>query len=86
MKSNTFKVTTKVNKEVKVLVQHVFMEAELSRYTVFVGLTMATSAWKICLMNLFLDEWTSWMMSVWRLSRFFSRNPGGRTERRKLKG
>lgn len=47
--------------------------------------TMATSAWKICLMNLFLDEWTSWMISVCRLSRFFSRNPGGerkeRTER-----
>lgn len=42
---------------------------------------MATSAWKICLMNLFLDEWTSWMMSVWRLSRFFSRKPGGETER-----
>lgn len=46
---------------------------------------MATSAWKICLMNLFLDEWTSWMMSVWRLSRFFSRKPGRRTERKASK-
>lgn len=52
----------------------------------FVGLTMATSAWKICLMNLFLEEWTSWMMSVWRLSRFFSRNPEeGKTKREVLK-
>lgn len=40
--------------------------------------TMATSAWKICLMNLFLEEWTSWMMSPWRVSRFFSRKPGQR--------
>lgn len=40
---------------------------------------MATSAWKICLMNLFLDEWTSWMMSVCRLSRFFSRKPSRQT-------
>lgn len=52
-----------------------------SKRSEIVGLTMATSAWKICLMNLFLDEWTSWMMSVWRLSRFFSRKPGEATER-----
>ena len=39
---------------------------------------MATSAWKICLMNLFLEEWTSWMMSPCRVSRFFSRKPGQR--------
>lgn len=37
---------------------------------------MATSAWKICLMNLFLEECTSWMMSPCRVSRFFSRKPG----------
>lgn len=37
---------------------------------------MATSAWKICLMNLFLEECTSWMMSPCSVSRFFSRKPG----------
>lgn len=36
---------------------------------------MATSAWKICLMNLFLEECTSWMMSPCSVSRFFSRKP-----------
>lgn len=44
------------------------------------NLTMATSAWKICFMNLFREEWTSWMMSPCRVSRFFSRKPGSSKE------
>lgn len=44
------------------------------------NLTMATSAWKICFTNLFREEWTSWMMSPWRVSRFFSRKPGNSKE------
>lgn len=37
--------------------------------------TIATSAWKICLMNLFLEECTSWMMSPCSVSLFFSKKP-----------
>lgn len=36
---------------------------------------MAASTWKICLRNLFLDEWTSCIMSELSMSRFFSRKP-----------
>lgn len=30
-------------------------------------------------MNLFLEEWTSWMMSPYKVSLFFSRKPAGHT-------
>lgn len=48
----------------------------LTTVNIFIILfTMATSAWKICLMNLFFDEWTNWMMSPYKVSLFFSRKP-----------